>query len=239
MNWIDIVVIAIIVGLGVIGLKKGLVYSLFKFVSFFLSAFLAIKLYPLVAKVLAGTELYTSIKAAIFKRLMLQQQAAMPGLNESTQVTAKSVIEGLNLPGFVKDMVANSVVKSIPNISELVNVSGILDSVSDVLAHVIINIISLVVLFIVIKIGLFIVESMISGVTDLPVLKQADKFGGFALGALEGVLVVYAAFAIMMMFNTVPLFQGFFDAVENSALAGVFYQNNFILDWMFPKNVIV
>ncbi|NLP13571.1 MAG: CvpA family protein [Clostridium sp.] len=239
MNWIDIVVIAVIVGLGVIGLKKGLVYSLFKFASFFISAILAIKLYPVVAKVLSGTKLFTGIKAAIFERLMLQQQAAMPGLNEGTKVTAKSVIEGLNLPGFVKDMVGNSIVKSIPDISELVNVSGVVDSISGILAQVIINIISLIVLFALIKIGLFIVENMIKGVTDLPVIKQADKIGGFALGALEGVLAVYAAFAIMMMFNTLPQFQGFFDAVENSVLAGIFYQNNFILDWMFPKNVIV
>ena len=163
----------------------------------------------------------------------------MPGLNEGTKVTAKSVIEGLNLPGFVKDMVGNSIVKSIPDISELVNVSGVVDSISGILAQVIINIISLIVLFALIKIGLFIVENMIKGVTDLPVIKQADKIGGFALGALEGVLAVYAAFAIMMMFNTLPQFQGFFDAVENSVLAGIFYQNNFILDWMFPKNVIV
>lgn len=239
MNWVDIVVIAIIVGLGIVGLKKGLVYSLFKFVSFFISAFLAVKLYPIVANVLSGTKVYTVIKGAIFERLMLQQQSAMPGLNESTKVTAKSVIDGLNLPGFVKDMVANSVVKTIPDISQLVDVSGILDSVSGILAHVIINIISLIVLFIIIKIGLLFVENMIKGVTDLPVIKQADKLGGFALGALEGALIVYVAFAIMMMFNTLPLFQGFFDAVENSALANIIYQNNFIVNWMFPKDVIV
>lgn len=238
MNWIDLVVIVIIVGLGVIGLKKGLFYSLFKFASFFISAILAIKLYPFIANALSGTKLFAGIKTAIFNRLMLEQEAITPGLNEGSKVTAESVIEGLNLPGFVKDMLENSIVQSMPDITELVNVSSIVDSISGLLAHVVINIISLIVLFILIKIALFIVEHMIKGVTDLPVIKQADKIGGFALGALEGVLVVYVAFAIMMMFNTLPQFKGLFDAIENSALAGIFYQNNFIVDWMFPKNVI-
>ena len=67
MNWIDIVVIAVIVGLGVIGLKKGLVYSLFKFASFFISAILAIKLYPVVAKVLSEQNCLPGLRRQFLK----------------------------------------------------------------------------------------------------------------------------------------------------------------------------
>ncbi|HHV30258.1 CvpA family protein [Acetivibrio mesophilus] len=239
MNWIDLVVIGIILGLALIGMKKGIVYSVFKLASFFISAVLSVKLYPIIAKALSGTKIFDSIKSGIFNNLMLRQEAMSPSINDGAKATAQSVIDGLSLPGFMKDMMQNSIVKSLPNVTELIDVSTIMDSLSGLLAYMIIDIISLIVMFIVIRIGLFILERVIKGVTKLPIIKQADKIGGFTFGALEGLLTVCIVFAILMMFSSSPKFQGVFDAIEHSTVAKVLYQNNFIVDWMFPKNTIV
>lgn len=239
MNWVDLIVIAIILGLALIGLKKGIVYSVFKLASFFIAAILSVKLYPMIANTLSGTKMFDSIKTGIFDNLMLRQEALNPSINDGAKVTAQSVVDGLSLPGFMKNMIENSVIKSLPDLTQLIDVSTVMDSVSDMLAHMIIDIISLIVMFIVIRIGLFILERVIKGVTRLPVIKQADKLGGFTFGALEGLLTVYIVFAILMMFSASPQFQGLFDAIEESTIAKVLYQNNFIVDWMFPKDTIV
>jgi len=56
-------------------------------------------------------------------------------------------------------------------------------------------------------VGLFVLERVLKGVTSLPIVKQADKAGGFILGALEGLLTVYIVFAILIMFSASPKFQ--------------------------------
>lgn len=234
MNWTDLVVIGIIIGLGLIGLSKGFIISLFKLASFFVAAILSVKLYPLVAKILAGTPMFDNIKSGIFKNLMLQQQAQSPEVNEGAKATAQTVIDGLQLPGFMKEMIRKNIVENMPDVTKLVDVSKIMDSISDVLAHVIIDIMSLILLYIAIRIGLIFLRYVLQGISKLPVFKQIDKLGGFSFGALEGLLTVYIIFAVMMLFHASPQFKGFFDAVETSAVAKFFYQNNFIVDWMFP-----
>ncbi|HOM02299.1 MAG TPA: CvpA family protein [Acetivibrio sp.] len=239
MNWIDLVVIAIILGLALVGYKKGVVYAVFKLASFFISAILSVKLYPIISNILSKSKLFDSIKRGIFTNLMLRQEAMSLGVNSAAKASAQSVVDGLNLPGFMKDMIKNSIGKSLPNLTDLIDVSTIMESLSDVLAHMIIDIISLIVMFVVIRIALFILQGVLKGITSLPVIKEVDKIGGFTLGALEGLMVVYIVFAVLMMFSASPKFQGLFDAIESSGIAKVLYQNNFIVDWMFPKDIIV
>lgn len=239
MNWIDLVVIAIILVLAWIGLKKGIVYSVFKLASFFISAVLSAKLYPIIAKILSNSQVFHSIKKGIYHNLMLRHEALSLPFDAAAKATAQSVVDGLSLPGFMKGMIKNSLLKSLPSLTELIDVSTIMDSLSDVLAHMIVDIISLIIMFVAVRVGLFVLERVLKGVTSLPIVKQADKAGGFILGALEGLLTVYIVFAILIMFSASPKFQGVFEAIESSTVAKVLYHNNFIVDWMFPKDVIV
>ncbi|NMB33914.1 MAG: CvpA family protein [Clostridium sp.] len=238
MNWIDLVVIIIIVGLGVVGLKKGLVYSLFKLVSFFISAIIAVKLYPLISKILSGTKLFSIIKSGIFNKLMVEQQTSSPGLGSSAKVTAQSIIEGLKLPGFAKGMLESNIAQKIPDVTELISITEVMDSISDLLAGAVIDILALIVVFILIKIGLNFAERILKGITVLPLIKQVDKVGGLAFGALQGILIVYIVFVVMMAFSALPQFSGILNAIESSKVARTFYQNNFIINWMFPQNVV-
>lgn len=239
MNWSDLIVIVVILGFGLIGLSKGFIYSLFRLASFFIAAIASVKFYPLLAKVLAGTQMFTNIKSGIYKNLMLQQQMQSPAANEGAKVTAETVVEGLKLPGFMKDMVIKHMVEKMQGAAKLLDVSKVVDGISDVLAHMIIDIMSLILLYVILRVGLIFLRYVLQGVAKLPVFKQMDKLGGFAFGALEGLLTVYIIFAVLMLFHASPQFKGFFEAVETSAIAKFFYQNNFIVDWMFPKGNIV
>lgn len=233
MNWSDFLVLGVIIGFGIIGYNKGFIMSVFRLVSFFVAAVVSVKFYPLVAKILINTPIFDKIKVGIYKNLMLQQQTEGGAINTGMKVTAKSVVDNLKLPGFMKDMVSKHVVE---NVNKLVDLSQVMDKISDVLARMVIDILGLVVLYIVIRIGLIFLRFVLEGLSKLPVFKQIDKTGGFAMGAIEGLLTIYILFAVVMLFHSSPKFEGFFDAVENSYIAKFFYQNNFIVDWMFPKN---
>ncbi|MCX7711740.1 MAG: CvpA family protein [Clostridia bacterium] len=236
MNWSDLLVLGIIVGFGIIGLTRGFILSIFRLASFLVSIIASIKLYPVVAKFLMKTALYTNIKQSIFKSLMHQQQVQSSGVNDQLkEAGAKAVVDNLHVPGFLKDMIEKDMVKSLlPNPTSLIDMSRVMDFISDKLATITIEIISLVLLYIAIRIALTFARVILQGIAKLPLFRQVDKLGGFALGAVEGLLTVYVLFAIVMLFNAAPQFQGLFEAMDTSIVAKFIYQNNFIVDWMFP-----
>lgn len=235
MNWTDIFVLAIILGFGYFGFRKGLMLSLLKLASFFIAVLVAVKFSPFVAKILAGTFIFTKIKSGIYGKLMLQQDAQMSAVNEGAAEAAESMVDGLKLPGFLKNLISDKVAEKMPNVGELIDYASIADKISDVLANFVTTVISVILLYIVARITLIFARSILKKVSRLPVLKQADKLGGFALGAIEGLLTIYIIFAILMLFHATPLFKGFFESIETSAVAKYFYENNFIVSWIFPK----
>ncbi|MDQ2086697.1 CvpA family protein [Herbivorax sp. ANBcel31] len=232
MNWADIFVLLIIFVFGFLGLKNGFIFSLSKLVSFFIAVILAIKFYPVLAGVLAGTFIFTRIKSSIYDRLMIQQEEQMATVNEEASTTAETVIDGLNLPEFLKDLINNHVIENLPDLAGVVDYVTVVDRISGVLAEFVINVISVVLLYIAIRIGLVFARNILEGIAKLPVFKQVNKLGGFAFGAVEGLLTIYIVFAILMLLHTVPLFEGFFDSVEASLIARYFYENNFIVSWI-------
>jgi uncharacterized membrane protein required for colicin V production len=227
MNWADLLVLAIIAAFVFIGLKKGFIISIFNIASFFISTFLAIKLFPRVAELLTKIGIYSYFETSIYKGLLMQKDTMMSKLGG--QVPASSFIDSLPLPGVLKDRVLSNV----PNPSQLIDATKTLSIVSGELAKIATNIASLILLFILIRMGLFMARALLKGIANLPVLKQLDKVGGIILGAVEGLLAVYIIFSILIFFNSWPQFEVLFEAVDKSSIAIFFYQNNFILNWMF------
>jgi hypothetical protein len=176
------------------------------------------------------TPLYGSINASILKNLLHQQVQSQSTIPGNTSV-ADGIVNNMNIPGFLKETVKSN----IPDFSKLIDVQKIMESVSAELTKMIIGVISLILLFILIRVGMIFAKFLLKGVAKLPVFKQIDKVSGFFLGAFEGVLFVYVICAILAIFNTAAIFKDVFAQINNSVIAGYFYQHNFIIDIMFPK----
>lgn len=231
MNWSDLLVIGIIAVFALIGFKNGFIFSVYRLASFLVSIILSIKLYPVLSKILMGTSLFTKIQKSIFKSLMLQQQASSPGVNNQVkEAGATAIVNNLHLPSFMKDMVKSS----MPNPTSFIDISSIVEYVSKRLAEYAISIISLILIYIIIRVALIFARFLLKEVAKLPVFMQIDKVGGIALGAVEGLMTVYIAFAFIMLFSAAPQFKGLFTALDTSVIANYFYQNNFIIKWIFP-----
>ena len=232
MNWSDLLVLCIIVGFGAIGLMNGFVYSIFRLVSFLVSIVVSFKFYPVVAEFLMKTNFYVSVKGSILKNLVLQKAMFLPkASSQAKDAAADAVISQMHLPSFLK----SSITAKMPDPSKLIDIDKILDLASTELAKIVINIVSLVLLYILIRIALIFVRFILQGIAKLPVFKQMDKLGGFAFGAVEGLLTIYILCAVLMLFNSTPQFRPVFESIDNSVAANFFYQNNFIINLMFPK----
>lgn len=233
MNWIDYAVIAMIAIFAIVGLKKGFVMSVFKVSSFFISIYVSMKLYPLLAGILEKTPIYAGIKDAIIKNLLLRGQEASTSSTVPVSGTAgiKSIMGPLPLPDFFVKIIAGK----IPASSELFNINGVVNAIGDELTKMIIAVISLIVLFIVLKIILSLVSVILKGISRLPLFRQIDKLGGFVLGSIQGFLAIYIVCAVLVLFNANPQFETIFKNLDSSLFANWFYENNFILKWMFPS----
>jgi len=231
MNWCDLSVLTIILVFGLIGYFTGFIMSIFRLASFFISAFLAIKFFHVVSEFLQKTAIYTNIKNSIYNTLLLQQQSQSPKVDGSVkQAAAQTIVDSLHLPGFLK----GTIIEQIPNPTKLIDLSWVVNIVSEKLAVMVVDIISLILLFILIRIALIFAKYILKGIAKLPVFKQMDKMGGIAFGLMEGLLMIYIVCAILILFHSAAQFNSVFISIDNSTFAKFFYQNNFIVDWMFP-----
>lgn len=232
MNWSDYIVIALIIVFAIIGLNKGFVMSVFKIVSFFICIYASIKFYPALARILEKTPIYGGIKDSIVKNLLLwgQETSASSIATVSGTAGAEAMIGPLPLPDFFK----KTMIEKLPSPSQLIDVQGIVNAIGDELTKMIIAVISLIALYVVLRVVLSFAGIILKSVSKLPLFKQVDKLGGLMLGAIQGFLAIYVVCALLVLFNSNPQFSMIFNTLDSSLFAGWFYENNFIINWMFP-----
>ena len=100
MNLSDFVVLVIILGFGLMGLKMGFILSIFKIASYFVSIWISLKFYPKVAEILMKTQIFENIKNSIFNNLLKQGALISQAGEQVKQAAANTVVERLPLPEF-------------------------------------------------------------------------------------------------------------------------------------------
>ncbi len=228
MNWMDYVVIGIVIGYSFIGYARGFVYSVFKVASFFVAAFAALKFYPYVSNTMVSVfHLDAAIKDVISKNLAAatSQNQIEQGLGSDTAI---SLIGSWNLPQPVEAFVVKNLSVQASQVA-----GNIVESLSGSLSMVAVNIISIIVIFAVVSFALIFVRSVMEGIARLPLFNQINRAGGLAFGMLQGVIMIYIGFAILTLFAATPEMQGIFTAINSSIIAKAFYSNNLLLMWAF------
>ncbi len=228
MNWMDYVVIGIIIGYSFIGYARGFVYSVFKVASFFVAAFAALKFYPYVSNVLVSVfHLDEAIKDVISKNISAATSPAQleQGLGSEA---AGSLIGSWNLPQPVEAFVVENLSAQASQVA-----GNIAESLSGSLSTFAVNIISIVIIFAMVSFALIFVRSIMEGIARLPLFNQVNRAGGLAFGLLQGIIMIYIGFAILTLFAATPEMQGIFTAINSSIIAKAFYSNNLLLIWAF------
>ncbi|GMQ59511.1 hypothetical protein AN1V17_39080 [Vallitalea sediminicola] len=223
MTWLDIVVIGIIAICAIISYQRGLIKTLFSFVSLIISVVLTMYIYPHVSEFLIkNTGVFGSIKNSII---------GLFNLNSATEnVTSTgdqiNFINQLNLPEQFKHILVTNNNSEVYN---LLNVNSIGDYIGGLIATLIINIISFLGVFIIVTILVKVIINLLDLVTKLPVLNQINKIGGLVLGAIKGVIIVWILFLVISLMSTNPNLNNVFDTLKVSEVARYLYDNNFLM----------
>lgn len=198
---VDLIIVAIILLFTFLGYKRGLIKVAIKLCTFFIALILAFVLYKPVANlVISKTNIDENIEQSI---------------------TNKILPEG----GTVEDEVDSSF--SLPNIIKQ-NSQNTVQSVAKAFATTLIEISCLLLIFVISKIVLKFVTLLADLIAKLPLLKQFNKLGGTIYGILEGLFIVFAAFAIISLVSPM-IDSSALEAIDNSILGSICYNNNILL----------
>lgn len=226
MNWVDFTVIGIVVGYSLIGYARGFIYSVFKVASFFVAAFMAMQFHPYISKVLiSAIHLDVTMKDMIARNVgkVIDSGQIEQGIGANA---INGLVNSWGLPKPVEEMVYKNVSIQANQLA-----GGLVNSLSESLAIVAVNIISIMIIFAVISFVLIFVRNLSEGIAKLPIFKQVNRAGGIVFGALQGIIIIYIAFAVLTLFASSQELKNIFVDINSSVIAKVFYTNNLLLIW--------
>jgi len=219
------ILMAIIVLFAFIGMKKGLVMSLFTICSSIIAIIAAFIFYPFVSKVIIKMPFVTAFNDQLLSKIHQIQTEKLSG---AVTTTGNQLLDNLNVPQLLRPQIE----KKIGNLGNNMDFSVLTTKLSNSITQIFSNVISIIVIFILISIALLFIRGLLKGITDLPILHQLDVTGGLFFGIVEGVLIIYITIAFLSLFGSNPSIQPIIQAVDKSILGGLFFKSNFIISFM-------
>lgn len=220
MHILDIILIAVVGISAIVGLVRGLIKTVFGLVSMIVAVLLTIFLTPQVSGyIMENTE---------FDEMISEKSIELLGIGDSFSIElddtmAKDVIRDLPLP---ENIVGSLQDNMQPQTIELMDVSNVVDYIGSSVASMAVNALVFFLLFIVISIILNAIVTLLDLISQLPVLDQMNKLGGFLVGTLIGVVIVWIGLLGMSFVISIQATTELSEMIETSILTKLFYYNN-------------
>lgn len=222
MSVADYVIIGLIVIFALIGLKSGLLKTIYKIVSYVASFYLAIKLSRPVAGWFEGTGVYTGIREAV-EKLLSKLNINFAGITDATNVEGiKEAIAETPFPDNFKEMIANTMAKTSNGAMNM------MDNFVESITSFILVIICGISIFILLRILFWLAGHLIRGISEIPIIKQVDRISGFILGAAIGVAVVYLLGLLLTYTATWDKLGFVYENIDEGTIAPFFYNDNIL-----------
>lgn len=208
---VDIIIILIVAMATFAGIKKGLISCVIDILAVIIALILAVILCrPITNVIVQETNFDESIKQTISQNIPLND------------VDFK-VEENSNLPKPIVDYI-NEITANVNTSKE-----DAIEVLSTELTMGIISVIVFIAIFIIVRIVLALVKIVSKLIDKIPGLKQINKLGGGICGAIEGIIIVYAIFAVLSMISPIISNTIILEQIYNSNIGSIMYNNNMIL----------
>lgn len=222
-NWLSIVVAVFLIAMALYGHHKGFIRLAVSAAALAAALLIVNAAMPQVTDYLKGnTKIYNSIENGMRKAAGLEEEGEAASLPPAAQ---RSMIENLKLPEQLKKELLEN------NNNEVYHVLGVetfTDYVTSYLANSVISIIAFLVMFAVVFTALKIIVSCLDLVARLPIISGINKLAGAALGAAEGLIVLWLLSLLVTVFTGTPLGQEIIAQIESSSWLSFIYEHNLL-----------
>jgi len=213
LNIADYIAIILVAVLVIAGIKRGFVRSVFTLGSLILSLILSLTLYPVVSDFMAESVLGDYVRLNVYKALDAEEEPE----------TVEEAGETLNLP--------ESIRSSIQNVTNDA-VSSVKESIAESTVTIALKLVGILLVFLLVRILLWVIQKLLDIVSHLPVLRSANKFLGGLIGMVYGVMLVYIILAVFTFTTTLQAMNKPTQLILESKYVSNMYHQNIILDFM-------
>lgn len=224
MNWLLIVILALIVGNVIWGYKMGFMRVALSLVSWVIVLIATYVATPVVAYVILDN---TPLAAVI-------QETVTEKLNEAVDETVDGVIEAVDnealaeLEAQLPEQLKEVILAGHDSIADLIMSTGTIEVDTTQIANGAAYLIALMLVLIVTRIALIVVEKVLGLVGKLPLIGQANTILGIAAGAIKGLVWCWVVLAVVAMLAYTGANTELMVLVNESEILTWLYENNLI-----------
>ncbi len=240
MNWLLLLALAIIGVCAFAGWRVGFVKSVFSLLSTIAVIIITILVSPLVANVLKSNE---SISGTIQSKLesVIDLSGIADNLTADEEKDPLAFIDNLELPESIKDTIKDSLASTIEEkeneAADFVGDKlGALETyICELLTNIILNALGFFLTFLLAAVGIAVLCFVLDIISKLPVLHQINTLAGVALGALEGLVILWIVFVVITMLGSTSFGQTCMAMISESKILSFLYDSNVLSKILLGK----
>lgn len=214
-NVLDIAILAIM-GISIfLGYRKGFLKTITGLAAILLSLVLATTFHSPVAAYLKSSAVYQKVYESTYSAIEVPE--------DETEQSSDFGTGKLNLP---KDF-TKAMQKGVDAATH-----SVASSLAEMVANAAVNILSMLLLFVGVRLILLLVTFLAGLFTKLPLIGWCDGLLGALFGLLRGFLMIYLVLTVATFAVTVSPDGGVAQSVKQSEFAKVMYHNNVLLDFV-------
>lgn len=211
---VDLVILGILLLCVFTGYKRGLAKCLINVLAFFIAIVIAAMLFkPASAIVRSNTEIDENIKSSIVS-VFEQEEEEKKDNNEKDSPIMQYITE--QAKGATEEKK-----------KEIVN-----NAANDISIKIV-DVLSFIGIFIIVRILLIFVKALADLITKLPLIKQCDKIGGVIYGVLQALVIVFIALALITFISTALNKYEILELINQSYVGSILNNNNILLKIIF------
>lgn len=240
MNWLLLLALAIIGVCAFAGWRAGFVKSVFSLVSTIAVIIITILVSPLVTNMLKSSE---KISGGIQGKLeeVIDLSGIAENLSAEEERDPTAFIDGLQLPDSIKNTIKDSLAETMEEKQEeaaafVGNQLDALESyICELLTNIILNALGFFITFLVAAVGIAVLCFVLDLLSKLPVLHQINTVAGIAMGALEGLVILWIVFIIITMLGSTGFGQTCMAMISESKILSFLYDSNILSKILLGK----
>lgn len=223
MNVLLIVVLAILAVNALMGMKAGLIKTVFSLFSMIIAVVLTIWVSPYINNYMRNNDkIYEGISSKVEKMLPFSEKEVIDEEQEG-------FIQELSLPQSIKDsLMKNNTVEVYKEMA----IDNFQDYVSSYLTGVILNAMAFIITFVVVLILLWVICFALNLISKLPLLNQINKTAGLVAGLVHGLVVVWIFFILLTVFGSTEPGQKALEMIGQDQTLSFIYNNNYLLKFI-------
>lgn len=219
MNWLLLVVILLLAGFAFKGRQDGFIRTVFSIFSAIIALVIAVAAGPAVSKNLQNNDkLMSKVTEQVAKVLPIEETADM-----TKQIEA---INKLKLPESLKKSLTEN---NNSEVYKALVVKDFKNYVSRYVSVVIVNAASFVLVFLLLRIALWVLSRVLDLVSRLPIINGLNRTAGLLVGLLHGLIIIWILCIVLTMFSSTETAKIFYSCINDSRILSSIYNNNLLM----------